>query len=1017
MRTLSLPAPVSIPQNEPARKRLGRPPKNTKPEPVKAIEPPKEEKLPKSKRLLSKLKELNKQKEATTVGKKSARLSSVSSVSSSTISSSNIKVNKNITKQLETIDFENGDAILNQSDIEDIDEIDNLQVSDCETNETEPASKNEQVLKPNNSNLNLIGTYKVKIQLRNTSTITTNIPNNNNKQKENIETKTDHQTPHKISNLFVLNTPTATPSKTTQINTSINNQTEQESSQQNSNATAYFECPECDKKFVSRFGLFQHYDQHPTLAVTCPMCSITFENHHVLMLHDKNAHNIQSKDKETDKEAHKQQKPKAKNKNKTKPVDEVSNQVIDNDLSALPSIMTRTSRLINNNQNNNISKPSLITAAALLNHSLKYKTSGFADLSFIDFSCVKFPQIAQNFCELWPRKLQSTDLSTQQPLHNYMCDKCEFYFPCKASLVLHKMNNSKTHLIDENQHKVASRCQLFMTNSKYLCYEKCLDEIITKIEQELETEQTVEFLKTFDLVPSNTLPKLHELTSTEKLLLKLRQQMLDINHQFIIDLDRWKFIHSNQKQSNDSNSEQSVDYYHDSSSQYSNKIHLKPHVNLNRPLLIRSKKFKRNNSKLNALNTNIRAQISRPIVNHKLAPAQLVTFKSILNAINSVNITSTTSNIDSKPKINTSTSQSTAVTTTTTTKFSKPLFSATSGNFSAAVSNKQNKPTMNSMLVAGKKRKLIEKQQVLEKKRKQKEEEEEDVEIEDEERSIDEESIDIKDNSDIKIEEEDDDDDIQLIEDIQPDPPKLTMQPQRRIASVIPVVSKKLLLPPPLYKAPNSSSATSSILASASGMSNYLLQSKTSNNMTMPKLQPVSSVKNSIDSSNFTMPKLKPYNSIQSNKRPSLPPPPPLTLMTGFNSTQVNKKQKSDEIKMPQLTHCSKNMPQLTSCSKNMNQATSSTLSKAVKSSENLSLKCKFCFEVFKGQSEFFQHVIESHPKMLEQRLNRPANKSNTSSSNSSMNSNTNSQDSLFRQPTTTSNTTITASDNSSHLK
>jgi hypothetical protein len=314
---------------------------------------------------------------------------------------------------------------------------------------------------------------------------------------------------------------------------------------------------------------------------------------------------------------------------------------LNTDLSALPSIMTRTSRTTNN-MHANSSKPGIIAAAALLNHNLKYKTSGFADLSFIDFSCVNFPRIAQNFCELWPRKLhsiESTNSSSQQqqqqqqqqhqPLHNYLCNKCGFYFPCKASLILHKTNklfassklkpcsnsNNVITTFDENniiannnsnKKKITSRCQLFMTNSKYLCYEKCLDEIITKIEdeerqQKLEntekTDKTNAFLKSFDLVHVNTLPigiNGKHLNLTEKLMLKLRDQMTDINHQFIVDLDRWKFMHSSSQNhsastNTDSNSEQSNDYYHDS-----NKIHLKPHINLNRPLLIRSKKLKRN---------------------------------------------------------------------------------------------------------------------------------------------------------------------------------------------------------------------------------------------------------------------------------------------------------------------------------------------------------------------------------------------------------------------------------------
>lgn len=60
-----------------------------------------------------------------------------------------------------------------------------------------------------------------------------------------------------------------------------------------------------------------------------------------------------------------------------------------------------------------------------------------------------------------------------------------------------------------------------------------------------------------------------------------------------------------------------------------------------------------------------------------------------------------------------------------------------------------------------------------------------------------------------------------------------------------------------------------------------------------------------------------------------------------------------------------------------INQSISSTKSSPKnakntnKNPESHSLKCKFCFQIFEGQPEFFQHVIKSHPKMLEQRLNR----------------------------------------------
>jgi predicted RNA-binding Zn-ribbon protein involved in translation (DUF1610 family) len=532
-----------------------------------------------------------------------------------------------------------------------------------------------------------------------------------------------------------------------------------------SSSSSSFECPECEKKFVSYYGLVQHYDQHPNLKVTCMLCEITFENHHLLVMHNTNVHHLVENNHDKVKENlissnqllskkinesltntsnsanktgnchHHNHQAKSNSNNSGKHnlttkskscLDEASSDSLDalvnggviassnvsNDLSSLPSIMTRTSRLttapnikqsilgastatttnVSNNVNNTgnfISKPSLITSAAILNHTLTVKTSGFADLSFIDFSCLNFPRIAQNYCELWPRKLQITNLSNSsdpnsqqrqhqllQPLHNYLCDKCGFYFPCKASLELHRIKKSfatskliikgveennfdsnenfksltasavETSLV-KNENKITSQCQLFMTNSKYLDYEKTLDEIITKIERGDVSEREVdeareksEYLKIFGLVNVSSLttipitttnaenmikhdeiasqttlsstilpntshkslnldahinPKTFKAVNlTEKLLLKLRKQMLNINHQFIVDLNRWKFIHSTEIQNQQNlQSAQVFD-----TSQYSSKIHLKPHVNLNRPLLIRSKKLKRNAQKL-----------------------------------------------------------------------------------------------------------------------------------------------------------------------------------------------------------------------------------------------------------------------------------------------------------------------------------------------------------------------------------------------------------------------------------
>lgn len=143
-------------------------------------------------------------------------------------------------------------------------------------------------------------------------------------------------------------------------------------------------------------------------------------------------------------------------------------------------------------------------------------------MSFIDFSCMNFPRIAQNYCELLPRKLPTNSETFQQqiqPLHNYSCKECGFFFPCKASLKLHKMKKqlassklekSENSIVVVKKNITKSRCPLFMTNSKSMCYEKCLDEIIGRIEEKIERQTTdkslSDFLNIFGLIEANSLP-------------------------------------------------------------------------------------------------------------------------------------------------------------------------------------------------------------------------------------------------------------------------------------------------------------------------------------------------------------------------------------------------------------------------------------------------------------------------------------------------------------------------------
>jgi len=148
-----------------------------------------------------------------------------------------------------------------------------------------------------------------------------------------------------------------------------------------------------------------------------------------------------------------------------------------------------------------------------------------------------------------------------------------------------------------------------------MCYEKCLDEIITQIEEEQERsgqEAEDEFLALVGLVPVAKLKKQStsefvrsstgkakqlndqlidyispvHVALSDGLLGELRRLLLTTNTQFIVELDRWKLMNSSCLEKIDA---------------YSSKIHLKPHVNLNRPLLIRSKKLKRNLTKKNLM--------------------------------------------------------------------------------------------------------------------------------------------------------------------------------------------------------------------------------------------------------------------------------------------------------------------------------------------------------------------------------------------------------------------------------
>jgi hypothetical protein len=170
---------------------------------------------------------------------------------------------------------------------------------------------------------------------------------------------------------------------------------------------------------VSPYGLFQHYDQHPNLAVSCTKCQITFENHQALIVHKTKLHpdfltefndfkskqqkkgnfglkplasmalTAASRSQTSAKQALSFQ-AKSKSSNDVEAMATAVSNPNANDLSALPSIMTRTSRITNGNgdksHSGNMSSKantsaannelSIKTTAAILNHALSYKTTG-----------------------------------------------------------------------------------------------------------------------------------------------------------------------------------------------------------------------------------------------------------------------------------------------------------------------------------------------------------------------------------------------------------------------------------------------------------------------------------------------------------------------------------------------------------------------------------------------------------------------------------------------------------------
>ncbi|XP_051737490.1 ras-responsive element-binding protein 1 isoform X2 [Ctenopharyngodon idella] len=129
-------------------------------------------------------------------------------------------------------------------------------------------------------------------------------------------------------------------------------------------------CPICFKSLTCKNDFDTHMETHPDTTLRCDLCCISFRTHRSLLRHNAATH-------------------------KQLPTDPNGQPFIQNN----PSIPL-----------------------------------GFNDLAFIDFSCQKFPRIAQIWCETNLRRCTGK-------FHRFVCDTCDKAFPLSSALDLHKASH------------------------------------------------------------------------------------------------------------------------------------------------------------------------------------------------------------------------------------------------------------------------------------------------------------------------------------------------------------------------------------------------------------------------------------------------------------------------------------------------------------------------------------------------------------------------------------------------
>ncbi|XP_034041462.1 ras-responsive element-binding protein 1 isoform X2 [Thalassophryne amazonica] len=148
------------------------------------------------------------------------------------------------------------------------------------------------------------------------------------------------------------------------------------------------QCPICFTTCSSRLELDAHMDSHPDTALRCDLCCVSFRTHRGLLRHNAAVHKL-----------------------------------LPQDPSGRPFI-----------QNN----PSIPT--------------GFNDLAFIDFSCKKFPHIAQVWCETNLRRCISK-------FHQFICECCDKAFPLRSALDIHKTTSHQVPSAVADTENATEECE------------------------------------------------------------------------------------------------------------------------------------------------------------------------------------------------------------------------------------------------------------------------------------------------------------------------------------------------------------------------------------------------------------------------------------------------------------------------------------------------------------------------------------------------------------------------------